>query len=92
VVTSTAYGDQLPAASCIVTQDLPLLWASLVAFREAIPPEETRVRAQIDRLITALEHEQARRHEPGRQAAEIIRPGEACLVWIEPPGGRLHAM
>jgi hypothetical protein len=83
---------QIPAASCLDAQDLPLLWASLIAFREAIPPEETQVHAQIDRVIVALEHEQARRHESDRPTAGLIQFDESRPASIEQSGVRRHAV
>lgn len=59
-----AYPTQVPAAACLITQDLPLLWASLVAFRDAVPGELTETHRQIDRVLIALEQEQARRYTP----------------------------
>lgn len=72
MVTSVPSGNRLPAESYLITQDLPLLWASLVAFRDMLTPHDTQVRARISRVITALEREQARRQVPG-QADTLVR-------------------
>lgn len=64
MLNRTPYASQAPAALCLITQDLPLLWASLVAFRESVPGELTETHRQIDRILIALEQEQARRYAP----------------------------
>jgi hypothetical protein len=92
VATSIPYTNQIPTASCLDAQDLPLLWASLIAFREAIPPEETQMHAQIDRVIIALEHEQARRHESDSPSARFIQFDVSRPVSIEQPDGRPPAV
>src|SRR5690348_15283808 len=43
MVTPIPSATHLSAESYLITEDLPLLWASLVAFREAIAPTETQV-------------------------------------------------
>jgi hypothetical protein len=78
MLNAVPHTDQASAASGLITQDLPLLWASLVAFGALIPAGQVQTHAHIKRVLIALEREQKRRHTP--QSAPImpkLRPGAA---------------
>ena len=70
MLNAVSYTDQASAAPSLITQDLPLLWASLVAFGVSIPAGQVQTHAHIKRVLIALKREQKRRYTP--QSAPII--------------------